>query len=167
MPVHINDDRPEVSSRVGELEARLNDGVGGERLAEARVELDWIQYRSNFREPVMVRDLASGARARASELAIDLRQARRDLGAAVSRGVAELRDPERARRGRTYLEAYGPLRDSIVWRFNRLYWEDLPGWEGLPGHGLEESLPIGRPHLQQPRAIRDSAREPLTLPSKA
>ena len=166
MLMHINDDRPEVSSRVIELEARLNDALGSEQLAELRVELDWIQYRSNFREPVMVRDLVSGARATASELAIDLRQARRDLGAAVSRGVAELRDPERARRGRTYLEAYGPLRDSIVWRFNRSYWEHLPGWERLQGHGFEESLPGGGSDANHPEAIRDSVSELWSLLSR-
>src|SRR5262249_45218461 len=42
-----------------------------------RVHLDWIQYRSNFREPVLVRRAAdrSGGPLALAEVAVDLRRA--------------------------------------------------------------------------------------------
>ena len=55
----------------------IEDGVLDARLAPSlRVHLDWIQYKTNFRDPVVIRRAAdSGGRMLAlAEIAIDLRQ---------------------------------------------------------------------------------------------
>ena len=61
----------------GSLMSLVEDGVLDARIAPSlRIHLDWIQYKTNFRDPVMVRR-TTGAQGQAlplAEIAIDLRQ---------------------------------------------------------------------------------------------
>ena len=62
----------------GSLMSLVEDGVLDARLAPSlRIHLDWIQYKTNFRDPVMVRRTTkrAGQPLPLAEIAIDLRQA--------------------------------------------------------------------------------------------
>src|SRR6187402_1006708 len=62
----------------GAMLSLIEDGVLDARLAPSlRVHLDWIQYKTNFRDPVMVRRTADswGKLLPLAEIAVDLRQA--------------------------------------------------------------------------------------------
>ena len=37
---------------------------------------------------------------------------------------------------RVRLEEFTPLRLSIIWRFNRLFWERLDAWEAAAGQRI-------------------------------
>ena len=143
-------------------------GHGDPRLLPSlRVHLDWIQYRANFREPVLVRRAAdrSGDPLALAELAVDLRRVEpATLGDALARalgGVADAADdgPE----GAATLETWTPIRDSVIWRFNRLFWERVADWEAASGRGFEEALPSGRSDANRPEAVADSVADFWTL----
>src|SRR5262249_30684700 len=144
------------------LDPRLVSGL--------RVHLDWIQYRANFREPVTVRratDPQGGATALA-EVAVDLRRvepaALREALAAALRGVSVDGTLEPALEdGRLYLEDWAPLRDSVIWRFNRLFWQHVAEWEAAVGRRFEEALPSGRSDANHPDAVADSVADFWTL----
>ena len=68
----------------GSLMSLVEDGVLDARIAPSlRIHLDWIQYKTNFRDPVMVRRTTSsqGQALPLAEIAIDLRQAATPLRA--------------------------------------------------------------------------------------
>ena len=137
----------------GAIDARL--------LPSLRVHLDWIQYKTNFRDPVIVRRATTPDRRPLplAEIAIDLRQAdpsrlAHELAHALKTIGAE---PDTADGGsRVYLEPFGPLRQSIIWEFNRLFWQRLEAWEAAAGHGFEASLPSGQSDANHPQAVADS-----------
>ena len=115
----------------GEIDART--------LSTLRIHLDWIQYRANFRDPVIVRRAidAQGRLLPLAEIAIDLRQVEPE------RLTSLLADAHKALRGRPIeadhrplaLDDFGPMRDSVIWRFNRLFWQRLADWERASGVG--------------------------------
>jgi Putative S-adenosyl-L-methionine-dependent methyltransferase len=123
-------------------------------LSRLRVACDWVQYKGNFREPVMLRriepsayDAAQASRAESGdghghELAIDLRRAPSiDLQRTV---CSTLTLPDTARdSSRLYLEPWGPGRASVLWSFNALYWRALSLWERASGREYEQALPGG------------------------
>ena len=77
----------------------VEDGVLDPKLAPSlRVHLDWIQYKTNFRDPVMVRRTADGwgKLLPLAEIAVDLRQA--DAGTAAGRAGRRRAQPERRAR---------------------------------------------------------------------
>src|SRR3989442_15224721 len=82
-------------------------------LARLRVHLDWVQYRQNFREPVTVRRAidSRGTPSPLVELAIDVRQAKRDELPRTLATALE-RPPEHVA-----LEAFGPLHARSIWGF--------------------------------------------------
>jgi len=139
-------------------------------LAGLRVHLDWLQYRANFREPVTVRratDPAGEATALA-EIAVDLRRVEsgslRDALAAALRGVGSAGPVEPAvDHGLLYLEDWAPLRDSVIWRFNRLFWQHVADWEAATGRRFDEALPSGRSDANHPVAVADSVADFWTL----
>jgi hypothetical protein len=113
-------------------------------LARLRIVCDWIQYRKNFREPVMGRPVGDDA----FEIAVDLRRCREmDAAAAVKQA---LQNPSGLP-----LEAWGPQRDSCIWRFNELYWQALSGWERATGREYEQSLPGGESDARNIEATRE------------
>ena len=82
MILHVNHLQPGQAGRAGEVVGALlalveHGRVDLRLLPGLRVHLDWIQYRSNFREPVTVRRAAdlAGEPLALAEVAVDLRRA--------------------------------------------------------------------------------------------
>jgi hypothetical protein len=168
--IHVNHRGDRVTTAAGEtlttlLEAVEAHAVDARVLSALRVHLDWIQYRANFREPVTVRRAigTTGELRGLAEIAIDLRQA---SGAAVrealGRALAAV-GPEPPDDARLYLDEFAPLRASLIWRFNRLFWQRLADWEAATGRGFEQALPSGRSDANHPDAVSDSVAEFWTL----
>jgi hypothetical protein len=170
MIVHLNHLEPSVAAGAGEalqaVLALLEEGCLEPALLPAlRVHLDWIQYRSNFREPVSVRRATDGRGAPLplAEIAVDLRQTGGPALREALRGALSALGPEPAGDGRVPLEPFTPLRESIIWRFNRLFWQHLDDWEAAAGRGFEQALPSGRSDAHHPEAVADSVAEFWTL----
>lgn len=144
------------------------DGVIEPRLVPSlRVHLDWIQYKANFREPVLVRRAAdrSGGALALAELAVDLRRVDpAALGEALARALRGAADPlEEGPAGAVALETWTPIRDSVIWRFNRLFWQRVGDWEAASGRRFEEALPSGQSDARRPDAVADSVADFWTL----
>ena len=116
-------------------------------LSRLRVVCDWIQYKQNFREPVVSRPIADMD----VEIAFDLRRCAdigpENLAAAVKHALAEPSG--------LALEPWVPGRDSCIWRFNALYWQALSGWERATGREYEQSLPGGESDARNTEAARE------------
>jgi len=145
----------------------IEDGVLDARLAPSlRVHLDWIQYKTNFRDPVVIRRAAdSFPRMLAlAEIAIDLRQTSPEhVSAELASAVRVLGDAPGANTQRhVYLDGFRPYRDCLIWDFNRLFWRHLADWEAASGKGFEAALPAGSSDANHPEAVAASAREFLT-----
>jgi hypothetical protein len=153
-------------------------------LAATRVVCDWIQYKANFRDTVMVRPViaadAPGAAAAAGfELAVDLRRCARPetdvagevtaalsaaagvaggsgSGAGVSVGdLGGSADGPGGAGDRVWLEQWVPGSESCVWRFNALYWQALAAWEKTTGKEYEQTLPGGESDGRNSAAARE------------
>jgi hypothetical protein len=156
------------SAVVAALFALLEAGrLDPRALTQLRVHLDWVQYRQNFREAVMVRRAldGQGEPLALAEIAVDLRQFRaetfaEDLARAASRIAAE-GDEEAT--GRVFLEGFTPIRASIIWRFNRLFWQHLATWEEASGRPFEQALPGGKSDANHPAAVADAVADFWTL----
>ncbi len=137
-------------------EGRVDAGI----LPHLHVQLDWVQYKSNFRETVMVRkSIRNGAPSPLVELAIDLRQVEGDdLRDALEKALVEASTDGEAT-DRLPLEAWGPMRSSMVWKFNALYWRHLLDWENASGQTYEKALPSGQSDGHNPEIIADQVRE--------
>ena len=171
MIFHVNHLEPGLAARASETLATLlalieQEGTDPRRLASLRVHLDWVQYRSNFRDAVTLRRATdgSGRPMTLAEIAVDLRQwmaedVRERLRAAL--GALGAETPEDG--GRLYLEDFVPLRDSVIWRFNRLFWQRLADWEHASGRGFEQALPSGRSDANHPDAVSDAVADFWTL----
>src|SRR4026208_2367248 len=61
---------------VSELFGLIDDGMAADALDDLQVHLDWVQYKSNFREPLIIRGGVDheGSTLPLAELAVDLRQ---------------------------------------------------------------------------------------------
>jgi hypothetical protein len=145
----------------------LEDGVVDPGvLASLHLHLDWIQYRANFRDAVSVRRAVDGRGEPVplADLAIDLRQAE----AAASRddlvrAFGALAAGEAAADDRVVVEDFTTLSQSVIWQFNRLFWQRLADWERLAGRGFEAALPSGRSDANDPQAVTDAVGEFWTL----
>jgi hypothetical protein len=151
-------------------------------LAATRVVCDWIQYKANFRDTVMVRPviapqsvstdagLPHGAAVEGYELAVDLRRCARpetDVAAEVTAALSDAvhvtggagaggpRVGEYSAGDRVWLEPWVPGADSCVWRFNALYWQALAAWEKSTGKGFEQALPGGESDARNSAAARE------------
>ena len=155
------------SGLVATLFSVVEEGlVAPNRLAHLRVHLDWVQYRQNFREAVMVRRavIGRGEPLPLVELAIDVRQARQDtfreeLLRAFER--CDANGPEAD--DEIPLEPFGLCRSSVIWGFNRLFWHYLADWQEATGTKYEEALPGGKSDAHHPDAVADSVAEFWTL----
>ena len=172
MILHVNHTAPGArmaSHASGLLDALLSlveDGrIDPGLLPTLRVHLDWIQYRANFREPITLRR-ATDTRGEAvplTEIAVDLRQIETaHLRDALALALAAL-GPFPEDDGRLPLDDFGPVRDSVIWQFNRLFWQRLGEWEQASGRGFEEALPSGRSDANHPQAVADSVGDFWTL----
>jgi hypothetical protein len=148
----------------GSLMSMVEDGVLDPKLAPSlRIHLDWIQYKTNFRDPVIVRRTADGLGQLMplAEIALDLRQA--DAG----RLPGELADavrtlsaaPDANPNNHVYLADFHPYRECLIWEFNRLFWRHLGDWEAASGKGFEAALPAGSSDANHPAAVADSAKK--------
>ncbi len=132
--------------------------AAGLPVARLRLAFDWCQYRQTFREPVVERRSVDGSGGPPlRELAVDLRQA----DAAMLEGLAEaalrrvLDDPAPIP-DRLYLEEFGPIRASIIWRFNALYWREIESWETTFQRGFEAALPGGKSDASNPAQVEEA-----------
>ena len=128
----------------------------GVDLARLRVVCDWIQYRSNFAEPVACRPVLAepaGERGRPGglshgrqdglEIAIDLRRSgEADVATRLKEALAV--PPGATHPGWVVLEPWVPASESCMWRFNALYWHALSRWEASTGREYEQALPGGQ-----------------------
>lgn len=152
----------------GSLLSMVEDGVLDARLAPSlRIHLDWIQYKTNFRDPVIVRRTTNpqGQILPLAEIAIDLRQADAarlpdDLARAV-RSIGA--GPESSGYNHLYLDEFKPYRDCLIWAFNRLFWRHLGDWEARSGKGFEAALPGGTSDANHPQAVHDAVADFWTL----
>jgi len=159
---------------VGLLLELIEEGnVDSRALSALRVHLDWIQYRANFRDPVIARRAtdAQGDSLALAEIAIDLRQADPErLREALTEALSSVNPSPpirtletRAPAGRVHLEAFAPVRESIIWRFNRLFWQRVADWEAASGRTFEQALPSGQSDANHPEAVADAVADFWTL----
>lgn len=136
------------------------------QFARLRIQMDWIQYKENFREVVCVTQATSEHNSEpVMDVHVDTRQAAPGcLKAAMLRALTRtsLRASERDQ-DRLPLEDFRSLRSSVVYDFNRLYWNRLKDWEQATGRRYEESLPGGVSDGHQPQAIADGVGDFWTL----
>jgi hypothetical protein len=136
-------------------------------LSRVSVLCDWIQYQGNFREPVQLRPVLAeqpDAADRALEVAVDLRrgaEADVDLGTDLKDALARHADPGRP--PGIVLEAWAPVSESCIWRFNTLYWQALSLWEQATGQAYEQALPGGRSGGSDDAAARELIYELLRV----
>ena len=121
------------------------------------VTLDWVQYKRSFRDPVTVRRFVPvDGDGPSAELAIDVRRARDgELRAGLAAAVEELARPPGDAPGRLYLEELTRPVESVMWRFNRSYWEHLSSWESTFQQGYASALPGGVSDGTHPEFWRD------------
>src|SRR5512132_3391361 len=143
-------------------EGRIDQG----EFARLQVELDWIQYKSNFREAVTATQGYNSfdRPAPIMDIHIDTRQVvletlREDLLRALRRARPGVEQDA----GRLPLEEFQSLRSSIVWTFNRFFWRHLLAWEAATGRGYDKALPGGSSDGHNPLAIADDVAEFLDL----
>lgn len=135
--------------------------------ARLRIDLDWVQYRQNFREPVMVTRgplETPGEQASPVEVHIDTRQAAPgSLREALQCAISSLNPEAACESQRIYLEDFQSFQSSVAWDFNRLYWHRLKDWEQASGKSYEAALPGGKSEAHDPAAIADSVADFWTL----
>jgi hypothetical protein len=116
------------------------------------VVLDWVQYRKNFRAPVMVRPFVrNGHPARGdeplAEIAIDVRRAgktdratlRDEIVDRLSKALGIMPDVHEC----THLEDWVRPSKSVTWSFNRSYWRHLGAWDATFQKDYAAALPGG------------------------
>jgi hypothetical protein len=148
------------------LVTAVGEGHVPERILEnLNVHLDWLQYKTNFREAITVRRAVRGDEVLPwIEAAVDLRQVRQEaLKAEFATALDDASDAAVGARKRIYLEAFNPVRSGVIWRFNHLFWQHLPLWETAAGHGFEKALPGGTSDANHPEAISDAVADFWTL----
>jgi hypothetical protein len=155
----------EVTSTIYSLmaEGRIDQA----QFANLQVELDWVQYKLNFRDPVVAisGSPSLGEPSRLMEVRVDTRQVtpgalRHDMLKALARANPDATPQEQ---DMLPLEDFQTLRSSTVWNFNKLYWTRLHDWEGATGKGYEAALPGGQSDGHRPEAIADSVGDFWTL----
>ena len=168
MILHLNHIQPDraalASSVVSTLVSIAGDGQIQPRILEnLNVHLDWVQYKTNFREAVTVRRATRGAELLPwIEAGVDLRQVQPET--LKSEFISALQDVDAgASRKRIYLETFTPMRSCLIWRFNNLFWQHLPLWESASGKGFERALPGGKSDANHPDAVADAVADFWTL----
>jgi hypothetical protein len=143
-------------------EGRIDQG----EFARLQVELDWIQYKANFREAVTATQgySAFGESAPIMDVHVDTRQVVPDtLRSELLHAIHHAQAGEDEGSCRLPLEEFESLRSSIVWTFNRFFWRHLLAWEAATGQGYDKALPGGSSDGHNPRAIADDVAEFLEL----
>jgi len=161
---------------IGTLYSLLEEGhIEKDQFASLQIELDWIQYKQNFREVVIATQAcnAQGQPVKIMDVHVDTRQVapatlRADMLRALARANPDKlqdasQDAPQEEADRLPLEDFQSMRTSIVWEFNKLYWTRLKDWEQATGKSYEQALPGGQSDGHQPQAIADSVGDFWTL----
>jgi hypothetical protein len=153
---------------IATLYSLLEEGhIDQRQFARLQIEMDWIQYKQNFREVVIATQgyNAKGEPGPVMDVRVDTRQVAPDcLRAELLRAIARLQpDAPQPESCGLPLEDFRSLRSSIVWEFNKLYWNRLKDWENATGKGYEQALPGGQSDGHHPQAIADSVGDFWTL----
>jgi hypothetical protein len=170
MILHVNNVQPDRTARAGSVAAALISLAGegqlpGPVLDNLNVHLDWVQYKTNFREAVSVRRATRGDELLPwIEVGVDLRQVREEtLKQEFVHALNDFDSNSADSQKRIYFESFKPLRSCMIWDFNRLFWQQLPLWEKAAGHGFERALPSGQSDANHPAAVKDSVADFWTL----
>jgi hypothetical protein len=170
MILHVNHIPPKQTALASSVASTLvtvsgENQVPAQVLDNLNVHIEWLQYKTNFREPLCVRRAIRGQELLPwIELGVDLRQVRQDALREELVGVlTDAADMAAVSRKRVYLEPFTAIRSGIIWRFNNLFWQHLPLWESASGHGFEKALPGGTSDANHPAAVADAAAEFWTL----
>lgn len=143
-------------------EGQLDKG----QFARLQFELDWIQYKHNFREPVAATQGFSGrpdVPPPIMDIHVDTRQVTPERFCAQLLQALRHADSELPAADRITLEDFKSLRLSLVWEFNKFYWRHLNAWERASGQGYDKALPGGGSDGHNPKAIGDDVEEFLDL----
>jgi hypothetical protein len=108
--------------------------------------LDWVQYRRNFRAPVMVRPFRTD-KGPLAEIAIDVRRAKdmeygvlvSDIVSRLSKALGIVPDVHQC----IHLEDWVRPSKSVIWSFNRSYWRHLSAWDSTFQKDYASALPGG------------------------
>ena len=114
--------------------------------AQLRISLDWLQYRKNFRPPIDARRYlySDGAPCGVGEIAIDVRRANStDIAPALAGAMEHLAQSGADDGGRLVLEEFCRPSQSLIWAFNRTFWQQLSAWELTFQRGFLSALPGG------------------------
>src|SRR5438093_95170 len=156
----------QAASAASTLVTAAGEGQVQPRILEnLSVHLDWVQYKTNFREAITLRRAIRGEEISPwIEVGVDLRQVRQDtLKEEFVNALNDTMDPAAGSRKRIYLEPFVPVRCGLIWRFNDLFWQHLPLWENASGHGFENALPGGTSDANHPEAVADAVADFWTL----
>jgi len=153
------------------LYSLLADGqIDQDEFSRLRIQLDWLQYKKNFREVVLVTKGRESADPSASflHIQVDTRQVvpgclKPEMLRAMLRCQGQSNGTAAVGQERLPLEDFQPFRTSIAWEFNRLYWHRLKEWELATGKGYERALPGGQSDANHPDAVADSVADFWTL----
>ncbi|HEX4137390.1 MAG TPA: hypothetical protein VHY84_22465 [Bryobacteraceae bacterium] len=162
---HLNSKAAAVTPIVVETLHKLMEAgdLDQAQFARLQVQLDWIQYKQNFREMVTVANIV-GRGSRPIDMRIDARQVTpENLHAEMLRAIGAASDPEKSAQDRIPLEDFKSFRHSMAWEFNKLYWSQLGEWEKMTGKGYQEALPGGKSDGNQEEAVMDSVADFWTL----
>ena len=141
---------------LGPILPALAEAAAAVDLPHARLAavLDWVQYRRNFRAPVMVRPFGrEPGPARGldemplAEIAIDVRRAKaipyatlvQDIIDRLSKALGLMPDVHEC----IHLEDWVRPSRSVIWSFNRAYWRHLAAWDTTFGRDYAAALPGG------------------------
>jgi hypothetical protein len=115
--------------------------------------LEWVQYRKNFRAPVMVRPFqttpqeSNGHEGPLAEIAIDARRAkdmdRSELVDLISDRLAKALGIIPDVHECVHLESWVRPSKSVMWSFNRAYWRHLASWDETFEKDYAAALPGG------------------------
>lgn len=116
--------------------------------------VDWVQYKRNFRAPVMVRQFGREPGAGAgpkegplAEIAIDVRRAKdlpygllvSEIVDRLSKALGLIPDVHEC----IHLENWVRPSKSVIWSFNRAYWRHLAAWDATFRRDYAQALPGG------------------------
>ncbi len=165
---HLNSKAAAITPIVVEaLNKLVEEGrIDAAQFASLQVQLDWIQYKQNFREVVSVSRIGrvnGEPRPETMNMRIDTRQVTpENLLPEMLRAITTA-DPENSAQDRIPLEDFKSFRNSLAWEFNKLYWGHLGAWEKMTGKGYQEALPGGKSDGNQDEAVMDSVADFWTL----
>jgi hypothetical protein len=116
--------------------------------------LDWVQYKRNFRAPVMVRPFGRDTRDHhdrvegpLAEIAIDVRRAKdmeySELVAQIVDRLCKAMEMIPDVHECIHLEEWVRPSKSVMWSFNRSYWRHLAAWDATFQKDYASALPGG------------------------